>query len=64
MGNPELARNDAGSHAGRCHLDDFQPDVVGQRAAVDEHATQLVHSTLTCNYTNETDMLDIVQLIF
>lgn len=43
----ELPRNDARPHAGRRHFHDLEPDVVGKRAAVDEHAAQLVHAALS-----------------
>ena len=48
MADAQLARDDAGPHAGRRHLDDLEADVVGQRAPVDEHAAQLVYAPLTC----------------
>ena len=48
MADAQLARDDAGPHAGRRHLDDLEADVVGQRPAVDEHAAQLVHAPLPC----------------
>ena len=47
VGDAQLARDDARPHARRRQLDDLQPDVVGQRAAVDEHAAQLVDAALT-----------------
>ena len=42
MRHPELPRDVAGPDAELRQLDDPDPDVVGQRAAVDEHASQLV----------------------
>lgn len=39
VGYAQLSGYDARPHAGRGHLDDLQPYVVGQRPAVDEHAT-------------------------
>lgn len=47
MGNAQLAGDDARPNAGGGHLDDFQTDVVGQRAPVDEHAAELVDAALT-----------------
>ena len=46
VADAQLPRDDAGPHAGRRHLDDLQPDVVRQGAAVDEHPAQLVHPAL------------------
>jgi len=43
----KLTRNDARPDAGRGHLDDLQPDVVGQGPAVDEDAAELVDAALT-----------------
>ena len=48
MADAQLARDDAGPHPGRRHLDDLEADVVGQRPTVDEHAAQLVHASLPC----------------
>ena len=45
--HPELPGDDAGPDPGRRHLDDLESDVVGERPAIDEHAPQLVDSTLT-----------------
>lgn len=42
----ELSGYVAGPHAGRGHFDDLQPDHIRQRPAVDERATQLVHTPL------------------
>lgn len=50
VGHAQLSGYDARPHAGRGHLDDLQPYVVGQRPAVDEHATQLVHPALACGH--------------
>lgn len=47
VGDAQLARDDAGPHAGRRHLHDLVPDVVGQGAPVDEHPAELVHAALT-----------------
>ena len=46
MGDPQLAGDDAGTHPGGSHLDDLQADVAGQGAAVDEDASQLIHTSL------------------
>ena len=46
MADAQLARDDAGPHAGRRHLDDLEADVVGEGAPVDEHPAQLVHAAL------------------
>ena len=47
VGHSELAGDDAGPDPGRRHLDDFEPDVIWKRPAIDEDAPQLVNSTLT-----------------
>ena len=44
--NAQLAGNNAGTDAGRGQFDDLQSNVVGQRSAVDEHAAQLIDTTL------------------
>ena len=49
MADPELPGDDTRPDAGRRHLDDLEPDVVGQRSAVDEHSAELVHPTLAWN---------------
>ena len=46
MADPQLAADDARSYAGRRHLDDLEPDVVGQRPPVDEDAAELVDAAL------------------
>ena len=46
--DPQRARDDARADSGGGHLDYLQTLVVGERAAVDENAAQLVHPTLTC----------------
>ena len=43
----QLTRDDARSRALRGHLDDAHADARGQRTTVDEHAAQLVDSSLT-----------------
>ncbi len=47
MADAKLPRNDARPNSGRGHLDDLEPDVVGQRPSVDEDAAKLVDSALT-----------------
>ena len=47
MRYPELPRDVAGSHAVVRELDDPLADDVGERAAVDEHAAELVHAAVT-----------------
>ena len=47
VADAQLPRDDARPDAGGRHLDDLQPDVVGQRPAVDEDAAQLVDAALT-----------------
>ena len=47
MTDPELAGDDAGPDPGRRHLDDLEPDVIGEGPAIDEHTPQLVDATLT-----------------
>jgi len=42
----ELSGYVAGPHASRGHFDDFQPDHIRQRSAVDERTTELVHTPL------------------
>ncbi len=48
VADPELAGDHAGSDASRCHLDDFQADMIGQRPAIDEDTAKLIDSSLTC----------------
>jgi hypothetical protein len=48
VADAQLAADDAGADAGGRHLDDLEPDVVGQRPPVDENAAQLVDPTLAC----------------
>ena len=57
MADPELPADDAGPHPGSRHLDDLQPDVIGERAAVDKNSPQLIDPALPwkqINY-NKTD---------
>jgi hypothetical protein len=49
MADAELPADDAWPDPGRGHLDNLEPDVVGQRPAVDENAAQLIHAALACN---------------
>ena len=46
--NAELPRYHARTHPSRCHFDDFQANVIRERPAVDEDATQLIHASLSC----------------
>lgn len=46
VGDPQLARDDARPDAVVGHLYDLVSDVVGQRPAVDEDPTELVHPAL------------------
>ena len=46
MADPQLTADDTWSHAGRRHLDNLEPDVVGQRPPVDEDAAELVDAAL------------------
>lgn len=46
VGNPQLPGDHAGPDAVVSHLHDFMTDVVGQRSAVDEHPSELVHPAL------------------
>ena len=46
VADPQLSADHTGSHPGRRHLDDLEPDVVGEGAPVDKHPAQLVHTTL------------------
>jgi hypothetical protein len=48
VADAQLAADDAGADAGGRHLDDLEPDVVGQRPPVDKNAAQLVDPTLAC----------------
>ena len=47
MTDAQLTRDDARPDPGGRHLDDLQPDVVGQRPPVDEDPAQLVDAALT-----------------
>lgn len=47
MGDPELSGDDARPDAVVGHLHDFMTDVVGQRSAIYENSSELVHSALT-----------------
>jgi len=49
VADPQLPADDTGPDPGCRHLDDLEPDVVGQRPPVDEHAAQLVDPPLACN---------------
>lgn len=46
MGDPQLARDDAGPDSCSGHFDDLQADMAGQRSAVDENASQLIDTSL------------------
>ena len=46
MRHPELPGDDAGPDPGRRHLDDLEPDVVGQGASVDVDSPQLIYTAL------------------
>lgn len=46
MGNPELSGDDARPDAVMGHLHDFMTDVIGQRSAIYENSSELVHSAL------------------
>lgn len=46
MGDPQLPGDHAGPDPVMGHLHDFMTDVVGQRSAVDEHSSELVHPAL------------------
>lgn len=47
MGDPELPGDDTGPYAVVGHLHYLMSDVVGQRSAVYENPSELVHSALT-----------------
>ena len=49
VADSQLPADDTWSDPRRRHLDDLEADVVGQRAAVDEDAAQLVDPPLACN---------------
>jgi hypothetical protein len=49
MTDAELPADDAWPDPGGRHLDNLEPDMVGQRPTVDENAPQLVHAALSCN---------------
>ena len=57
VADAQLPGDDAGADAGGGHLDDLEADVVGQRAAVDEHAAELVHAALPCLYGRQVSYL-------
>lgn len=46
VGDPQLARDDAGTDSCSGHLHDLQADVAGQRSSVDEDASQLIDTSL------------------
>ena len=48
VGHAQLAGDDARPDTGSGQFDDFQTNVIGQRTAIDEHATQLIDAALTC----------------
>lgn len=48
MGNAQLAGDHTWSNTGGGHFNDFEPNVVGQRSPVNEHAAELVDAALTC----------------
>lgn len=47
MGDPELSGDDTRPDTVMGHLHDFMSDVVGQRSAIYENSSELVHSALT-----------------
>ncbi len=47
VGHAQLAGDDTRPDTGSGQFDDLEADVIGQRASVDEHAAQLIHSALT-----------------
>jgi len=47
VGHAQLAGDDTRPDSGSGQFDDLEADVIGQRASVDEHAAQLIHSALT-----------------
>ena len=47
VADTELPGDHTGPDAGSGHLDNLEPDVVGQGAAVDEEAAELVDTALT-----------------
>ena len=47
MTDPQLSGDHTRPHPSRCHLDDLQPDVVGQGPSVDEDSPELVDSALS-----------------
>jgi len=46
MTDPQLPADHTGANTGGGHLDDLEPDMVGEGTAVDENSTQLVHTAL------------------
>ena len=46
MADPQLPADDTGPHPRRGHLDDPQPDLVGQGSPVDKDPAQLVDPAL------------------
>ena len=47
MADPQLSADDTGPHPRCSHLDDLQPDVVGQWTPIDKHPAQLIDPALT-----------------
>lgn len=47
VGHAQLTGDDARPDAVVCHLHDFMADVVGERSAVYEDTTELVHPSLS-----------------
>lgn len=47
VGDPELSGDDTRPDAVVGHLHDFMSDVVGQRSAINENSSELVHTALT-----------------
>ena len=50
MADSQLPADHTGSHPGCRHLDDLEPDVVGEGAPVDEHPAQLIDPTLALEW--------------
>ena len=46
MADPQLSADHTRPNSGRGHLYNLQPDVVGQRPAVNEDPSQLIHPAL------------------
>ena len=67
VADPELPADDAGPHPCSRHLNDLQPDVIWERAAVDKNSPQLINPALPwkqINYNKTTEDWTEMDLLF